>query len=200
MGRPSVASLRGRTTAGAAALGNVVRRMLVRAATGAVWTLAGFIDGEGNEELESAEVWPGVGIWALPPSSGKPEALIVRIGAAAGNPAIAAVRDEKTRAAIVARLGGVTAGEHGTALLFNSGAVAWLKGDGGIELRAAPGKTIDLKSWDGTAQELSTRDEVQALRDWALAHIHPVTAAPGNTGVPAISPPAIVGTTVLKGE
>jgi phage gp45-like len=196
---------RQKASAPVVALVNLVRHMAVRTAAAAAWRLAGYEDGDGNEELEDGEVFSGIGFWSLPSASGEAEVILAHPGAATGNSAVIATRDEKTRAAVVAALGGVDAGEHGATLTFNGGAVVWLRGDGGVEIRCAPGKTVEIKSWDGAAAELMTKADGQVLRSaltTAAISVGAGGAATVVTACDAAVTPATwpVGTKVLKGE
>lgn len=183
MARQTIKSLRDRAGQPANQLRNLVRHYVVTKAAGAVWKLLGLIDGDGNEEKEDAPIFPGIGVWARPPSSGKPEAVVNLIGASTGNPAIVAMRDEKTRAALDKALGGIKAGETTT---YGEKSVVYHKDDG----------TIEARSWTGTAVPLATKADVDNLRTWLIAHLH----SGGGGGTPTTTPPAAAGTKKLKGE
>lgn len=188
MGRPTIQDLRDRDGKPANSLRNLVRHYVITKASGAVWKLLGLIDGDGNKEREDAPIFPGIGIWARPPSSGAPEAIVNMVGAATGNPAIVAMRDEKTRAALDAALGGLK--EDETAV-FNSSAVVVLKVDG----------TIEIRSWNGTAQRLVTESDFNAFRSWVLTHAHlGVTTGAGTSGAPSTVAPSGTFTQKLKGQ
>jgi phage gp45-like len=173
MARQTIKSLRDRSSKPVNDLRNLVRHYVVTKAAGAVWKLLGLIDGDGNEEKEDAPIFPGIGIWARPPSSGKPEAVVNLVGASTGNPAIVATRDEKTRAALDQALGGIKAGETTT---YGEKSVVYHKADG----------TIEARSWDGTAKRLLTEDDFEAFKSWVKNTMN--------------SPPSTAYTKVLKGQ
>lgn len=110
-----------------------IRRVAISLTTKALWQVVGFRSWDGSQETRQVEVFPGLGFYARPPSSGSPEAIVVMIGADASSPAIVATRDEKTRAAIA---GAIAAGET---MVFNAISVLYLKADGTIEARSSGG-------------------------------------------------------------
>lgn len=124
-----------------------IRRVAISLTTKALWQVVGFKSWDGSQETRQVEVFPGLGFYARPPSSGNPEAIVVMIGADASSPAIVATRDEKTRAAIA---GAIAAGET---MVFNASAVVYLKAD----------STIEARSSGGTATELPTKADAVAL-------------------------------------
>lgn len=157
-----------------------IRRMVVTLTTRSIWQLAGFLLGEGRREAVAAEVFGGIGFFARPPASGKPEAIVLMVGDDARQPVVVAVRDEKTRQAIAAALL-----ENETAM-FNDAALVHIKAGG----------TIEARSKLGVAVSLATKADVAALVAWVNAHVHPGSGAPPTP--PLAGGPA--GTTVLKGE
>lgn len=171
--------------------------MVVTRTSTALWQIAGHSLFDGKRETYDAPAFTGIGFYARPPADGNPEAAVLFVGGA-GNPIIAALRDEKTRAAVFAVAGELAPGD---AAVFSPAAVVLVKADGTVEIRA-PG---------GAAVALATKADVQAVRDELNQHTHgpgsyivtlpgpsvvPVTgtSAPG----PAVTAPA--GTTVLKAQ
>lgn len=125
----------------------MVRRVAITLTTKALWQIAGFKSFDGTQETKQVEVFPGLGIYARPPSSGKPEAIVVMVGADAATPAIVATRDEATRASVA---GAIAAGET---MVYTPLAVVYLKSDGTIEARSA----------SGAASPLATKADLVAL-------------------------------------
>jgi phage gp45-like len=186
---PSIAELQRITDPIIRALIGAIRRMAVTVTSRARWQVTGYTI-DGDTETQQAEPFTGIGFYARPPASGKPEAIVVS-AAGAKSPAIVAVRDEKTRAAVA---GNVGADE---AMMFGSTALVHVTAGGTVEARA-PG---------GTAVALATLADVQALREAFNNHVHILTiaaaAGAGGTGTaaPTATPaPAPAGTTVLKGQ
>lgn len=179
--RPSVARAAG-----------AVRRMAIRLTARALWQLAGY-EIDGDAEVVQAEPFGGIGLHARPPSSSKPEAIVLMVGDAK-HPVIVAVRDEKTRASIAGAL------QEDETMLFNSAAFVHVKSDGTIEART-PG---------GTAKRLATLDDVMTIRNQLHRHTHgpgEFTVTSGTTTIPVLGTsgtgPAVTapsGTTKLKGE
>jgi hypothetical protein len=160
-----------------------IRRMAITATAKALWTLAGYLI-DGQREEVPAEAFTGIGIAARPPATGKPEAIVLMLHDAK-HPVIAAVRDQKTAAAIA---GAIKAGET---MLFNALALVYLKDDGTIEARSA----------GGVAVPLATLADVQAIRNALHEHAHTYAGGAGpalTTLNPAV--PAPTGTTKLRGE
>jgi phage gp45-like len=96
----------------------------------------------------NAEPFTGFGFFSRPPSSGEPEAIVTSLGDASAS-VIVAVRDEKTRAAVVGDL------KVGETAMYNAKAVVYAKDDG----------TIEARSVDGAATELSTKADLATLKD-----------------------------------
>lgn len=165
-------------------LAGLVRRMVVKLSgktsgpTRTLWQLLGVKVGE-SEEVVEAEHFLGIGFYSRPGSTGKPEAIVVNVGGA-NAPAIVAVRDEKTRAAIA---GAIKAGET---MVFNAVAVIYLKDDGTIEIRS-PG---------GAAQALAFQSQLVALRN----HVNGLLVGGSGSALNGLAPNVGAGTTVVKGE
>lgn len=174
------------TRAAVAAAAGAVRRMIVTRATSAIWQLAGFRMPNGSTETLRAEVFGGIGLFAIPPAGNKPEAIVIMVGPDDSKaPAIIAVRDEKTRAAIAGAL------EADETALFNSQAIVHLKADG----------TIEARSEGGVALPLATKADIDALTATFNAHFHTGVVVGGAfSGPPATPAAAAIGTTVVKGE
>lgn len=166
-----------------------IRRMVVTLTSKAIWQLAGFLLGDGKREAMTAEPFTGIGFSSRPPANGKPEAIVLLPGDDARQPVVVAVRDEKTRQAIVGALL-----ENETAM-FNDAALVHIKAGG----------TIEARSKNGVAVPLATKADVDAIRNALNGHSHQYIP-PGSgggapiatTGNPAVPAPA--GTSVLKGE
>lgn len=157
-----------------------IRRMVVSLTTKAIWQLAGFILGGGKRETMNAEPFGGIGFFARPPASGKPEAIVLMVGDDSRQPVVVAVRDEKTRQAIAGALA-----ENETAM-FNDAATVVIKSDG----------TIEARSKNGAAVPLVTFAEF-------MRHGHTCAAAgnPSTAPIPVVDPgDPLSGTDVLKGE
>lgn len=157
------------------------RRMAVGVTGRAIWQVIGYKSAATGNETAVAEVFPGIGIYARPPSGGRAEAIVLNVGGA-DHPVVVALRDEATRriAADVA--------EDETAL-YNSTAVVHVKADG----------TIEARSIGGSAAALATKSDIDALKAWAASHIHPDPSS-GFTGAPTASPPTAAGTQKFKAE
>jgi hypothetical protein len=133
-------------------IAGMVRRMAVTLTSKVLWQLVGvpLPDDEGGateREVINAEAFIGFGFFARPPSSGKPEAIILSVGDADA-PMIIAVRDEKTRAAIVGAL------KLGETAIYTDQALVYLKDNGTIEARSAA----------GAAAALATKADMDALK------------------------------------
>lgn len=163
-----------------------IRRMVVSVTARALWQVVGHKLFDGTTETRDAEVFSGIGFYSRPPSSGKPEAIVVFPGGA-GNPIVAATRDEKTRQAIAGELA------EGETAVYNASAIVFLRANGTIEIRSA----------GGTAQALATKADLDALIAAFNAHVHvyiPGTLATVPTAVPTTPASSSTGTTKLRGE
>ncbi len=129
----------------------MIRRMAISLTTQVLWQLAGFRLPDGSREVTKAEAFTGIGFFARPPSSGEPEAIIVSLGDASA-PMIVAVRDEKTRAAVMGAL------QIGETAMYTDKAVVYLKSDG----------TIEARSGGGGAAPLATKADLDALKNAIL--------------------------------
>lgn len=163
-----------------AEIANTVRRMAITLTTQALWQLAGVRNLDGSTETINIEPFLGIGLFARPPSSGSPEAIVVFAGGPKAG-AIVAVRDEKTRQAIAGALA------QDETMLFNSKAVVYAKADGTIEARSA----------SGVALELATKADVTALANFVQALF---VGGSGSAVVPPGTVPQPAGTTVFKAE
>lgn len=162
---------------------SMVRRLAIVATSRVLWQLTGVRTLDGDTEAVTVEVFPGIGFYARPPSTSKPEAVVVNVGGA-NAPAIVATRDEQTRKAVA----DLAVDE---AAMFNSQAIVHVKADG----------TIHARSAGGAALPLATKADVDSLRTWLIAHTHAgVTTGVGVSAVAALTPPVVTGTTVLRGE
>lgn len=170
------------TDPGKRGLRSMVRRLAIVATSRVLWQLSGVRNLDGTTEALGVEVFPGIGFYARPPASSKPEAVVVNVGGA-NAPAIVATRDEQTRKAVA----DIAEDE---AAVFNSTGGVFVKADGTIEARSA----------GGTAVALATKADLDALKVYLDAHAHTgVTTGVGTSGPPSPSP-APTGTTKLRGE
>lgn len=164
-----------------------LRRMAISLTARALWQLAGFKLPDGGQEAFNAEPFTGIGIAARPPANGAPEAIVVMIGGAR-SPAIIAVRDEKTRAAIA---GALAQDETAT---FNSKSIFVHKADGTMEARSANGTPAELSHNADLAKLVSILSGVTGgvgAGDAAIAALQTYLGTHLNFPV---------GTTKLKGE
>lgn len=118
-------------------LKGMVRRMAISLTAKALWQLVGFRQADGTTETRQAEPFTGIGFYSRPPSSGKPEAIVLMVGDA-NAPIAVATRDEKTRAAVAGAL------EPDEAMMFNSAALVYVKADGTIEARTKDGTAVQI--------------------------------------------------------
>lgn len=162
-----------------ASVTTMARRMVVTLSSRALWQLAGYRAPDVSEVLSGVEVFAGIGFHSRPPSSGKPEAIVIMLGADATTPVVVAVRDEATRAAVAALL-------ENESMVFNTLACMHVTQSGKVEARSV----------EGVAVPLATLADMQALRTWLLAHTH----TSGGSGTPSTPPPVPTGTAVLRGE
>jgi hypothetical protein len=159
-----------------------LRRFAISLTAKVLWQLTGpTIDGV--VEVLRAEPFTGIGFFARPPASGKPEAIVAMLGDADA-PAVIAIRDEATRAAAAGEL---TADETA---VFNSLAILHFKEDGTIEARPVGG---------GPAVSLALKSDLDAAKAVFDVHAHPgVTVGVGVTGATVTPFPSPVGTTTFK--
>lgn len=179
LGERGSAHLREDTSPAARALRGLVRRMVVRLASSGIWGLAGF---RAAGEAFKAEVFQGLGLWAVPADNAVVEAVVLSVGADARTPIVVQLRDEKTRAAVAAALAA------DSTVLHNTVAGVYVLPDGSVEAR----------THGGAAKRLATLDDLQAHASWAETHVHPVPG--GTSSAPSVGPPTPTGTVVLKGE
>lgn len=181
--RQTVRSLRARVGGIGNRVRNVIRRMGVSTTDGALWVLEGVEDYEGNVETDEAEVFSGVGFYSRPARGRDVEAVVARVGGESGHGVVVATRDH----ALVQLL---DLGDNETAIATTK-AVVKITADG----------TIEVGSHDGAFAPLATKADIDALRLWALAHVHSgVTTGGGSSGAPAAPPPSAIGTRKLRAE
>lgn len=163
------------------AMRGAIRRMTVALTNKVLWQLGGVRNPDGSIEVEKAEVFSGIGFFARPPATGKPEAIVLMVGLDNETPVVVATRDQKTLAAIA---GALKANETG---VFNSLAILHVTEQGKIEARLA----------NGVALPIPTLAEVQAMVNKYNGHTHN-----GAVGAPVVAERMAdpVGTTVLKGQ
>jgi hypothetical protein len=162
-----------------------IRRMVISRASGGIWQLAGHVLFDvTRRETREVELYPGIGTYSEPPSTGSPEAIAVQVGGP-NNPAIVATRDEATRQKIAD-----VAGAGDQFVGYNSQARVWVKPDGTIEARAHA----------GVAVALATKADLDALRNYiANTMTLPVSGATaGPIAAPAV--PNSTGTTKFKAQ
>lgn len=158
----------------------MVRRMAISLTSKVLWQLVGFQLPDGSKETINAEPFTGIGFYARPPISGKPEAIVMSLGDASA-PVIVAARDEKTRAAIV---GSLQVGETAT---YTDKAIVYLKSDGTIEARSA----------SGTAAPLATKADLTALANFVQGLL---VGGSGSAPIPPGTVPQPTGTLKFKAE
>lgn len=165
----------------ARAAAGAIRRFAIGVTSKALWQLVGHRLLDNTVETHTAEVFNGIGIYARPPTDGKPEAIVVHPGGAASNPCIVGLRDEATRQAVFAAIGELEAGETA---VFNRVSVAIFKAGGDIEIR----------SLGGTAGKVALYDELKSLRDFVYAqfsasagHVHTVVGG-ATTAMVTVNP------------
>lgn len=180
----SISKLAERTDPLVNRVAGMIRRMAIQTTARALWQLVGYRNPDGTNETMPVEQFGGIGFYARPPASGKPEAIVVMVGGPT-SPAIVATRDEATRAAMVGNL------ESDETAVYSSKAVVLIKADG----------TVEIRSKTGVAVPLATKADVEALRAWAAAHTHAVNLTPTPLAIPSPAlPPLVTGTTKLRGE
>lgn len=164
-------------------LAGLLRRMIVTRTTSAIWQVQGHRLLDDTLETRDAEVFAGVGIAARPSSDDDVEAIVAFPQGGAG-PIIVATRQEAVRRVMAADL------DADETQLHNSEVLIRIRANG----------TVEIRSKNGTAQELATKADVVNMRVWLLTHTHSGGTILGNTGNPLVAPPAVVGTSVLKAE
>lgn len=157
-----------------------VRRFVITMTETAIWQVTGVRLPDGIE-TRRAEVFGGIGLVARPPAGVEAEAIGAMVGDA-NAPVIVAVRDEATRSA---KMGDIA--EDETAI-FNGQARVHVRADG----------TIEARTHGGTAKQLVTIDDYNALRDWI--HTTMIVNATGATAGTTTPPPNAMGTQKLRGE
>lgn len=166
-------------------LAALVQRMAITLTAEVLWQLAGFRLPDGSQQVIKAEPFTGIGFFSRPPSSGEPEAIVVNVEGASA-PMIIAIRDEKTRAAIVGAL------LQGETAMYTDKSLFKINADGTMEGRSA----------NGTAHFLGTVPDLATLKD-AIAGAA-VVAGDGGAAFKANLLAALsnwpTGTTKLKGE
>lgn len=158
----------------------MVRRMAISLTSKVLWQLVGFRLPDGSQEVVNAEAFTGIGFFARAPSSGVPEAIVVSVGDA-NAPMIIAVRDEKTRAAVVGAL------KVGETAMYTDKAIVYLKDNGTIEARSA----------GGAAAALATKADVTALANFVQGLL---VGGTGSAPIPPGTVPQPTGTLKFKAE
>lgn len=187
-------------TAARATLG-MIRRMAIKVTSKALWQIVGHRMLDGSRETRDAEVFYGIGIWARPKSSEKPEALVAFMGGGAGNPVIVATRNEDARRAVEAAIGSLKEGE---AVLYGSSGLGFV--------HVKDDQTVEVRTDGGDAVELATKADLQRLRT-ALSTATIAVGAAGALAVVTVMDAGLAGapvattgsqwpkgTTVLKGQ
>jgi phage gp45-like len=161
-----------------------IRRFVVTLTDSARWQIAGVLMPDGRE-AHRAEVFSGVGFYSRPPADVQTEAVVVMSGDAS-NQLVVAVRDEKTRAAVV---GDLKADESA---IYNSVALVYVKADGTIEARSKSGTALRLMTVaDGLALVDAIRDAATVANDGGASFKAALLTSLANWPT---------GTTKLKGE
>lgn len=163
----------------------MARRMAITLTSKVLWQLGGFRLPDGSQEVINAEPFTGAGFYSRPPASGQPEAIVINIESASA-PMIIAIRDEKTRAAIVGAL------QLGETAIYTDKSLFKINADGTMEGRSA----------GGSAGFLGTLADLQALKS-AIQGWTPVANDGGaalKTALTTLFANWPVGTTKLKGE
>ncbi len=170
-------------------LRGMIRRMVITLTDKVLWQLLGQRGGQGGDEVIDVEVFPGIGFFARPPASGKPEAIVAAIAGAAKARVAIATRDEKTRQEAVAALPNGELGE-GEVLVYTPVAL--------IHVRA--NSTVEIRTLGGTAEKLPTWADFTALRTWIQNTMVIATPSGNSTPGTTTAPPTPAGTTVLKAQ
>lgn len=105
-----------------------VRRMLVTRTSSPRYQVTGHTLLEGNIETRDAEVFQGVGFYALPADDGDTEAIVAFVGGP-GNPIIVGIRQEAVRRAMAADMSADETQVH------NSKTLIRIKRNGTVEIR-----------------------------------------------------------------
>ncbi len=186
MARLSPDEFRDLTSAAAAAVRGMVRRVAIGALTSSrLWSALGYEVAPGQREtFDKVPVFQGIGFVARP-RSGRGEAIILNIGGRAGHPVIAATKDTANEPTDL--------DEDETSVHTST-----------LELRLTAAGTIEAKDRSGgAAVQLATLADLQAMKAAFDAHTHvyspgPSPAAP--TAPPAAPAPAPTGTQVFKAQ
>lgn len=107
----------------------MIRRMAITATevTKSKWRMLGQRSGAAGDETPDLEIYPGIGFYSRPPSSGKPEAITNSYGSSRTT-AIVATRDEATRQASAGDL------QPDEATVFNTLARLIVRADGTVQI------------------------------------------------------------------
>ena len=127
---------------------NLARRMVILAHDATEWLIEGFRDEADHVETRQAEVFPGIGILARPPTDGAAEAVVIAEGGSANHLLIVGTRDHKTAQAIIAQVG-LAAGET---IVYNALRVIKLTKDGDV-LIGDPGGNFQAVALAGHTHE-----------------------------------------------
>ena len=164
-------------------LAGMVRRMAVSLTTKALWQIVGFRKSDGTQETRNAEPFTGIGFYSRPPSSGKPEAIVVMVGDA-NAPVVVATRDEKTRAASAGDLGA------DEAAIYNTLARAHVKSDGTVAVEPIIGSVLQPMI-KGQTYRTGEDTMLTALSTFLVA------LAAYATGIKAVADPSNASTPAL---
>jgi phage gp45-like len=180
--RPTSKYFREKVGGVANALRGLARRLAITLTDASMyWQVRGYQDAEGNtESIADVPVFANIGFMSRPASGGRPEAIMVSIGSAAGHPVIVATRDQRLTA---------TLAEDET-IIHNSKSRVIIKANGEVLVDNGSG-----------ALALALKSDVDSIKSWLSTHTHSgVTTGPGNSGVSvqAAALPTATGTQTLK--
>jgi hypothetical protein len=188
----STETLRKRLDAARVHAAGSIRRMAIIATTKVLWKLRGMRLLDGSREEPEVEVFGGIGIYARPPASGKPEAIVVLLGDDGTAPVAVAVRDERTRAAVAGAI------EPDETALYNSTALVHIKADETIEARSKNGVAVPLLPAAEMGRFMTALDAAIAAQAANPAGQAALQAL--KTALQALIPAWPAGTSKLKGE
>lgn len=187
--RKTIDELRQQSSAAAASLKGMVRRVAIGAVTSSrLWQFLGYDVGGGRETFDKTNVFQGVG-FSSRPRKGKGEAILVKVGAAAAHLIAIATRDVDSEPTDL---------DEDESQLHNSSAQVRVTKAGKVEVTDRAG---------GAAVALATKADVDALKAAFDVHTHILTVnaqsgsgATGTAAPPATPAPTPAGTSILKGQ